>query len=288
MNKIAAVVVTFNRKELLSECVDALLNQTYEEFDILVIDNASTDGTADLFINNQNERIKYINTGANLGGAGGFNFGIKEAYARGYDYYWLMDDDSIASPTALEEVVKTSDKLNGEYGFICSRVDFTDNTPCLMNVPDLLDEYDSDIQRATRATFVGFYTRREVVLDIGLPIKEFFIWADDTNYSLRINKKYKNYYASSSVIVHKMKVNSAANIKTDNSGRYQRYFYAYRNRRVNARINHKRIRYHLSVIKASFQILFHGRHKFKRWFYMYKGFFAGIFFRPKVEYLEKK
>ncbi|MCG4650613.1 glycosyltransferase, partial [Bifidobacterium longum] len=73
VEKIACVVVTYNRKKLLRENLLALLKQTYSRFDILVIDNHSTDGTykyiKDLL---ENERIIYINTGKNLGGAGGF------------------------------------------------------------------------------------------------------------------------------------------------------------------------------------------------------------------------
>ena len=79
--KVVAIIVTYNRKELLRECIEALLNQDYKHCDILIIDNASTDGTRE-YINSvvDNKKVIYINTGSNLGGAGGFNYGIKEAY----------------------------------------------------------------------------------------------------------------------------------------------------------------------------------------------------------------
>ena len=73
MNKIVALVVTYNRKQLLKENIEALLNQNNNEFDILIVDNASTDGTEELVKSFENNRIIYENTGANLGGAGGFN-----------------------------------------------------------------------------------------------------------------------------------------------------------------------------------------------------------------------
>lgn len=73
MNTIAAVVVTFNRKELLKENIEALIKQTYKEFDIFIIDNASTDGTEESIREYiQSNKIKYVNTGKNLGGARGF------------------------------------------------------------------------------------------------------------------------------------------------------------------------------------------------------------------------
>ena len=76
-NEVAAVVVTYNRKDLLQQCVNKLQNQTCS-LDILIIDNASTDGTGELFVGSPNN-VFYINTGANLGGAGGFSFGTKKA-----------------------------------------------------------------------------------------------------------------------------------------------------------------------------------------------------------------
>lgn len=69
-DKVIAVIVTYNRKELLKESIEALINQKYENCNILVIDNNSTDGTKDYikkFI--EEEKIMYENTGENLGGA---------------------------------------------------------------------------------------------------------------------------------------------------------------------------------------------------------------------------
>ena len=103
--RIAAAVVTYNRKELLAECVGALLEQTYP-VDILIIDNASTDGTRqeleELICQG---KVQYINTGANLGGAGGFHVAVKEALIRKYDYICLMDDDTIPEKDALSALV---------------------------------------------------------------------------------------------------------------------------------------------------------------------------------------
>lgn len=93
MNSTAALIVTYNRKELLKQSIEALL-RSETPCDIIVIDNASTDGTEtalEPFIGSG--RISYHNTGANLGGAGGFNFAIKTALKQGYEYMWIMDDD---------------------------------------------------------------------------------------------------------------------------------------------------------------------------------------------------
>ena len=103
MKEKVAIVVTYNRRDLLIECVNALLNQT-EQVDIMVIDNASTDGTEGALQGYRDQKhVQYINTGKNLGGAGGFNFGIRKAYEQGYKYFWIMDDDTIPAENALQE-----------------------------------------------------------------------------------------------------------------------------------------------------------------------------------------
>ena len=68
MNHIVAIIVTFNRKELLKEAIDALCHQTVQKFDIMIVDNASTDGTKEYISDYlESERICYFNTGANIG-----------------------------------------------------------------------------------------------------------------------------------------------------------------------------------------------------------------------------
>ena len=86
-SNVAAVVVTYNRLELLRQCVEALRAQT-TVCDILIVDNASTDGTAQWLASQPD--LHYRNTGSNLGGAGGFNCGMRWAVEAGYDYVWVI------------------------------------------------------------------------------------------------------------------------------------------------------------------------------------------------------
>ena len=79
MNKVIAVVVTYNRINLLRQCIEHLQKQSMS-CDILIVDNASTDGTDSFMQQLENEHIFYYNTGRNLGGAGGFYTGMKYMY----------------------------------------------------------------------------------------------------------------------------------------------------------------------------------------------------------------
>jgi rhamnopyranosyl-N-acetylglucosaminyl-diphospho-decaprenol beta-1,3/1,4-galactofuranosyltransferase len=137
---IAAVIVTYNRKELLVGCIFALLNQTKPVDGIYIIDNASTDSTpeflkknsivpqaVDITKNNQAEihsfvlsaaiptqkiAMNYLRLQENIGGAGGFYEGVKRACEQGYDWFWLMDDDAEPRNNALELLLQYSGQEN--------------------------------------------------------------------------------------------------------------------------------------------------------------------------------
>ena len=291
--RIAAAVVTYNRKELLAECVGALLEQTYP-VDILIIDNASTDGTRqeleELICQG---KVQYINTGANLGGAGGFHVAVKEAVSRKYDYIWLMDDDTIPEKDALSALVQALKDTKGNFGFLSSKAVWKDGNVCRMNEQKFLDSEVINGKKFTKcrqATFVSLFLPSRVVLQIGLPIKEFFIWGDDVEYTRRISEKYVCYYVPESVVLHKTANNEGSNIATDDVSRMDRYRYAYRNEVYIARKeNLSRKLYQIS--KIAFHIVrvilkSHG-YRWKKIKIIIGASVEGLKFRPSVEYIER-
>ena len=124
MNKCVDIVVTYNRIDLLKENIKALQKQSYIHHDIMIIDNASTDGTKEMVKNINDTRIKYYNTMENLGGAGGFAYGIKKAMELGYNYAWIMDDDSIPEPDALNSLIKKSKQINNNFSLLIKSIFF--------------------------------------------------------------------------------------------------------------------------------------------------------------------
>lgn len=233
--KVIAVVVTYNRKELLKECINALLNQEYDNCDVLIVDNASTDGTKEYISKElKNKKVHYANTGTNLGGAGGFNYGMKEAYKIGCDYMWLMDDDCIVHNDSLVKLFEASKKLKNQYGFLSSKVLWKDNSICKMNIQknNLFKkntEWNKQVVNVIMSTFVSFFIPREIVKEEGLPITDFFIWSDDLEYSRRISRKYPCYLVNDSIVTHKSKNNIGSNIVEDDESKLNRYRCAYRN-----------------------------------------------------------
>jgi len=231
MNNIAAIVVTYNRKVLLKECIQKLQAQT-QPLDILIIDNASTDGTGDLF-EKCSDNLHYYNTGSNLGGAGGFSYGIKLAVEKGYQYLWILDDDTMPTSTALEKLVEEDRRLNSNYGFLSSKALWKDESICTMNIQkktkwEKVKNFESE-QLVQYASFVSLYIKAETVKEVGLPYKEFFIWADDWEYTRRISKSNKCYFVPDSVVHHWCNSNVGANIITADVDRLDRFKYMYRN-----------------------------------------------------------
>lgn len=290
--KSIAVVVTYNRKKLLLECIESLRNQTQRDsLTILIVDNASTDGTEnELKPLIESGEIIYKNTGENLGGAGGFEYGILNVIEEDYDYIWIMDDDTIPTPTALEEFYNFTYK-NPQFGFLSSYVKWIDGTTCLMNVQrknifKKLSEFKEDVIPVQYATFVSMFVSSKVVREVGAPIGEFFIWGDDWEYTRRISKKYQSYLLMKSVVIHKMLHNQGCNVVNDVKERIPRYSLYYRNNYYIAKKDGIKgdIYYLLKVIKDLMLVVVKSKdYKKERMCTIIKGIYDGKRFNPKIK-----
>lgn len=191
-NKIATVVVTFNRKDSLLKNIKLLINQTTKIDKIFIIDNASTDGTYEIL--NENEILKrkdieYIRLEENLGGSAGFYEGIKLAYEKKYDWIWGMDDDAYPNKNALQQLISMSVKYP--------------DIKCFWSNCNNDNLFDIEVKEVKDWMFVGFFINRKVIKNVGFPRNDFFIYHDDSEYSYRIRKKgYKILKCRDSIIEH--------------------------------------------------------------------------------------
>lgn len=205
--KIAAVVVIYNRFELLKECVRALKNQTYKLDEIIVVNNGSTDGTND-WLNKQKEII-VINQ-ENLGSAGGQYSGIKYAYESGCDWIWSLDVDVIPNKNALEKFLSSKELSDKNLGFLSSVIYYKDGNLAFINIPYLDNEFNivynyikGKSLPIITASFGSVLFSRKAIAKSGLPIKDFFIWGDDAEYTLRIIKNgFNGFLIKESKAIH--------------------------------------------------------------------------------------
>jgi GT2 family glycosyltransferase len=199
-----AVIVTFNRKDLLKECIDGILNQNLRLSHLVVIDNNSTDGTQELVQDSYNDtsNLTYINLGENRGGAGGFNAGVKWAYKNGYEWVWLMDDDVEPEENCLEIMNKfTSDskcihptKRYSENGKVFNWEGYL-NESSSFSVRYPTEKFrKEEFTTVNMGCFEGMLIHKEIIEKIGFPDERFFIAGDDLIYGFLASKHTPVYY----------------------------------------------------------------------------------------------
>lgn len=282
---------------MLEQCIDRLLNQKDVSCDVIVIDNASTDGTQEMVLLRYNiPNVFYINTGANLGGAGGFQYGVKKAVLLGYEYVWIMDDDTLPENTALYKLFETDKELNGKWGFLSSVAYWTDGSICRMNIQKKnifkhvgKKEYHKKYSFIKMCSFVSLLVKSDVIKEVGLPIGEYFIWTDDYEYTGRISAKYPCYMVPASRVVHAMKTHMRVNFAMDDVSRIDRYQYIYRND-VHCYRRYGGSGWLYIILKDIYtliNILVNSKgNRLDRIKVVCKGFRAGLHFKPDIEMIE--
>ncbi len=289
---VCAVVVTRNRLALLQECVQAIREQSYSVAKILVIDNESEDGTTawlasqcDLWVIRQ----------ANVGSAGGFHRGIKEAVTAGFSDVWVMDDDVVPWPDALAQLCKAACTVV-PFGFLASRVVGTSGHP--LNMPTLnksalpngspawpLHAGDGMLGIQT-ATFVSLLIPASVVVQMGLPIAEMFIWGDDTEYTTRLSTRFPCFWVLGSVVLHKRANQAHLDIIAENDPkRVRMFFWNYRNN-MHVALRYRDYRKLLALLLLSSRQLFaalRSKHAVAKISVIVRGLASGCVFRPLIE-----
>ena len=218
---VVAVVVTYNRRELLQTTLDGIAAGTQVPDAVVIVDNASTDETAE-FLQQYHGALTtdVVTLNTNVGGAGGFVVGMERAVLdHGADHVWIMDDDTEPQPNALREALDLSESYLRETGeapaFIASRVVWTDGRDHPMNrMRPRMGASENARTAAARlgatqirsASFVSVLIRAEEIRQHGLPIADYFIWNDDLEYTAKISRRGTALTTNASVANHHTKV----------------------------------------------------------------------------------
>lgn len=221
--RVIAVVVTYERRALLSEALTAVLTQTRPPDAVVVVDNASTDGTA-AFVRDRYLEVDLRELPTNLGGAGGFTAGMMRALELDADLIWLLDDDTVPGAAALAELLAT--RAGTAATLVASKVLWTDGREHPMNTPRRRGGWGSaGCTRIRSASFVSVLVEAAAVRERGLPVADYFLWNDDFEFTTRLLRGRLGLRCPASVVVHKTAIFGGADADPG-----PRFFYEVRNK----------------------------------------------------------
>ncbi len=200
--RVAVVIVTFNRADLLSRCLDGLAASTRKPDAVIVVNNASEDHTREVLDDYSGLALQPLHSEENLGGAGGFHLGVQAAYEQGFDRIWLMDDDVVPEPGCLEVLLAhdgpclmaVREDLEGN---LCEKAatkfDLANPLAIRPKRQSVEDAYGTRAAMPPEVpidnvAFEGFMVKREVIDAVGLPDPGFFIFYDDVDFALRARR----------------------------------------------------------------------------------------------------
>jgi GT2 family glycosyltransferase len=294
LSSIAAVIVTYNRRDKLVKVLDSVLGQTRAPEWVVVIDNASTDGTDQLLAEYAgHERVIVQRLAENTGGAGGFSAGMARGYELGADFVWIMDDDCYPNPDALEELetglTKAEESMGMPLPYACSLVKYIDGDLCEMNNPGTTWDWGRLIARGqenvlvTHCSFVSVLFPRWVLTRFGLPLKEYFIWFDDQEYTLRVTQAGPGVQVLRSIAVHDMGVNRGVNFGDVNGSNIWKFRYGARNE-ASFRLHHENVVAFLKFVLRLYTGLRAGRVSWSLRAQLFRQVLKGMKFNPQPEF----
>lgn len=290
---VAAIVVTYNRLDKLRNCIDSIVRQSTPADLVVVVDNASNDGTSAWLaeVAPTLPRLVVERLEINTGGAGGFSAGIQRALRCGAKYLWVMDDDCKPSPSALELLIEAFQLHEARHGwtaaFACSRVLWSDGvSPSLMNSPGLLTQWDlpyTDQTPVLAAAYCSFVSCLFLATDVrrfGLPLAEYFIWYDDIEFTRRLSQGRYGLAVLKSVVIHDTPQNTGARWSLINQNNLSRFQYGMRNE-ASWRFRHQGFRSYFWFFRMVRNELGKGDVLFKHRFALYWWAVKALWFNPK-------
>ena len=236
---VVAVVVTWNRKQLLIGALDAVAEQDPAPKAVVVVDNASTDGTA-AAVRERFDAVDLVVSDTNTGGAGGFATGVAHALAdHDPEVVWLMDDDTVPHPGALAELLRAYESHRGDPdgrrpALVASRVVWTDGRAHPMNTPRPKPGARRPERRNAAAigcvpirsaSFVSVLCDASAVRERGLPVADYFLWNDDFEFTTRLLRGRTGLLCPSSLVEHR-----TATFGSTDADPGERFYYEVRNK----------------------------------------------------------
>lgn len=216
-NTYSVLVVTYNRINKLKKCIECIEAQTIAPDRIIIINNNSNDGTKEYLddISQRDTRYNVVHMESNVGGAGGFEQGVREFEQSGIQWLLMIDDDAMLQPDYIRSIDERIVHDDATEKYLAYAGAVYENGKLALNHRRILtkgcinreypvgtDYYKKDVFECDQATFCGLVVNRKTVSAIGSPRGDFFIWYDDTEYSMRIRSIGEIYVVPKAFIIH--------------------------------------------------------------------------------------
>lgn len=203
MKQIGIVICNYNKKNDALACIRSILESKFQDYDIYVVDNASTDGSAEAIRNAYGEQVTLLVNQENLGGSGGFNTGLRAAFQKGYPYLMCVDNDALLDENAVGNLLAFLQE-HPETGIAAAKIYHRE-------APDYVQQFGQKIDFenfCTDVTYLNAYEdgsmpeyvytdavaacalmiRWSVIEKIGFMPEENFLYWDDTEWCYLCNR----------------------------------------------------------------------------------------------------
>lgn len=215
MVDISVIIVNYNGEKYLKNCLNSLLNQTIDNFEVIVVDNGSTDSSVQFLKDFKDERVKTVFLEKNYGFGAGNNRGFEISRGR---FIVILNNDTEVKKDFLENLIKPFEK-DKSIGMVAPLIVFKDN-------PEIIDKAGGHLvyfdglnrgrgcqEKLNEKYLKPCYTlipdgcaacfKRKVIEELGFFDKDFFLYGEDTDLGLRyLNAGYRCFYQPQSIVYH--------------------------------------------------------------------------------------
>jgi len=251
--KVAIIVLNWNGWQDTIECLESLLKLNFSDYQIMVVDNGSTDDSAEIIKAWAKDKtsVALIETGKNLGFAGGNNVGLRFALSKSFDYFWILNNDTVVEPDALHYLVERM-RVRPDAGICGSTILYYHDRNRIWALGGAynkwfaegrhfeinktfdrsrIDKYQKLERKLDYIVGASMLVSRSFLQDVGLMCEDYFLFFEELDWAMRARGRYRLALAPKAVIYHKVGVS----ITKSEGGKQRRFnltadYYGTRNR----------------------------------------------------------
>ena len=236
MKSVCVIVTAWNQIDKTIPCLESVLAQTYGNLSVLLVNNNSTDDTVEQ-VSSKFPQVDILDLPKNLGPTGGYNAGFRQALGKGFDYIFLLNNDTLLAPDCVEKLIEEA-QTSPEIGLVMPKIYYAFEPQRIWSVGGWANPWNLEIVRPgdnqidkgqwdkptdiDDAPFCAVLLTRKILEDVGLPDEGFFLYYEDLDFCRRA--KLNGFRLRLQPSAHMWHVVSASSGGSDSPG--ERYWMA--------------------------------------------------------------